>query len=510
MSEPKILAAALLSVLCAWPALAEESKDPAEGADKGAPVEYRLEAGELLVITGEQQDLVPLPAPVVAMLCSDELLYAALSEHGVAVLDLTEPAAPKLLRRIPVPQGKVVGLFEADGKVWMKIESTTAQPLGPGTPAAHPLPTEIAAPSQPPVEAQPEVEARPEVEEAATGLLQDLPEPIRIVEIYLGQVKLNVGSDRGVKVEDRFSVFRMMGVEIEGGEEFAGKELVAVLEVVAVSPTSSLARLWRGDRVLPDDEVQPARPDHQVSKVYPRHLTDTGELAFVLRPLIKVGKPKGFGALCDLSVAYWGKHYFIDFRMQPLGFGWTEDGSIVSSSFLVEGGYSGRAFAVGLGIGAGVVSGDMGGMLEGTGMDTAKGFSESWDTRTQGAFALSQVARMGARDGLNFTVSNILLYHRDSEGDDESGFVYGGTTGKLTIPLVARTDLFLGGGGGRMGYWFGEIGVFAWVKGNGDAGSLGLSASAGAAGLWGDDEDYNSITIIGPMVSIGISYRFGF
>lgn len=499
MRGSRFVSATLFFVLWAWPAAAEEREDTAAVA--AAPVEYRLEAGELIVVAGERQQRVALPAAATALLASGGMLYAALGEHGVAVLELSDPASPKLLRQIPVSQGRVVGFFEADGKPWMKIESTTAVPLGGAVSLARAVPTVSAAPSQPAAGAP---EADP---------VRGREAPVLIVEIYLGQVKLNVGSDRGVKVEDRFSVFRMMGVNSEGGEEFEGKELVAVIEVVAVSPTSSLARLWRGDRVRINDEVQPARPDHRPSNVFPRHLADIGELSFVLRPLIKVGKPKGFGALCDLSLAYWGEHYFVDFRMQPLGFGWTEDGSIVSSSFLVEGGYSGRAFGVGLGVGAAVVSGDMSSMLESTAMGRTSdgGFiPESWNARTQGAFALSQVVRMGARDGLNFSVSNILLYHKDSGGSDESGFVYGGTTGKLTIPLVARTDLFFGGGGGRMGYWFGEVGVFAWVTGNGDAGSFGLSASAGAAGLWGDDEDGDSITIIGPMVSIGLTYRFGF
>ena len=67
-----------------------------------------------------------------------------------------------------------------------------------------------------------------------------------------------------------------------------------------------------------------------------------------------------------------------------------------------------------------------------------------------------------------------------------------------------------------MGYWFAEAGIFAWLKGNGAPGSLGISASAGGAGIWGEqkpdsgeDWEVESINIIGPMISLGLTYRFG-
>ncbi len=35
---------------------------------------------------------------------------------------------------------------------------------------------------------------------------------------------------------------------------------------------------------------------------------------------------------------------------------------------------------------------------------------------------------------------------------------------------MRHIDLYFTGGGGMMGYWFGETGVFAWLPGTGDAG----------------------------------------
>ena len=64
-----------------------------------------------------------------------------------------------------------------------------------------------------------------------------------------------------------------------------------------------------------------------------------------------------------------------------------------------------------------------------------------------------------------------------------------------------------------MGYAFGEIGIFAWIAGKGDAGSWGLSAAAGGAGIWTkqrlNDWDTKQTTIAGPLVSLGLTHRFG-
>jgi hypothetical protein len=383
--------------------------------------------------------------------------------------------------------------------------------LPPATGASQPAETEI--------EIEAEKEGRPAIERA-----------IRIVGIYPGEVKLDVGADQGVKAGDRFAVFRQRTVETESGEEFEGQELVAVIEVSAVSDENAIALMWKGDRVQQDDEVRPAEPENESSHVYPRRLPHVGEVTLTLRPLIAVGSTGGFGGLADLTAAYWGDYMFFDIRMQPLGFGWTEDGNIVSASFMAEGGYDGRAFALGIGAGVSTVNGDIDEMMQdfgGMAMEDAGGEPEEvkWSQRTQAAFTLSQQVRLGARDGLHLTVYNLLMYHKDKDkdGEDDSGFIYSGTAGKVTVPLASRTYMFLEGGGGVMGYAFGDVGVFTWVRGAGDAGSVGISALAGGAGVWGvrertvsdpgigeDYTDTETITIAGPMVGVGLTYRFGF
>ncbi len=354
--------------------------------------------------------------------------------------------------------------------------------------------------------------------------------PIKILEIFPGEVRIDAGSDDGVSAGRRFAVFRRQVVETESDDEFEGETLVAVIEVIAVSSDSAIAELWKGDRVQMGDEVRPAMADNKSSSVFPRRLPHVGEIAMVLRPLMAVGSTGGFGGLADVTAAYWWKHMFFDIRMQPLGFGWTEDGNIVSASFMAEGGYDSRAFAIGLGAGVSAVNGDIDEMMQSFGRsEMASGDYDgapdqvSWDQRTQAAFTISQQVRLGARDGLNVSVYNLLMYNNDDDGgEDNSGFIYAGTTGKITVPLAARTFMFLEGGGGVMGYGFGDLGVFTWVRGNGDAGSIGISALAGGAVVWGVREKTTTpaagqpytetltVLIAGPMVGLGMTYRFGF
>lgn len=352
----------------------------------------------------------------------------------------------------------------------------------------------------------------------------EIDRPIEILEVLSGEVRLDVGSRDGVKAGELFAVYRRGFVKTQAEGAFEGEQLVAVLEVFAVSEDRSMASLWKGDRVQVGDEVRRALPEHARSQVFPRHLTNIGEVSMVVRPLIAVGSTGGGGGLADVTAAYWWKHFFLDLRMQPLGFGWTEDGDIVSASFMGEIGFDSRAFAVGLGAGVSAVNGDMDEMMRSfvgeAKADGGAGVSQTnWDQRTRAAFTLSQQVRLGARDGLNVSVYNLIMYNEDG---DDSGFIYAGTAGKVMIPLAARTFLFLEGGGGVMGYGFGDLGVFTWVRGNGDAGSIGICALAGGAGVWGARKktttlstgetftDTEIVSIAGPMVGIGMTYRFGF
>ncbi len=525
MSTRACLVALVSSALCC-PAVAaggEEERSDSEAVPAGGEeVSAVIEHGAVLLSTGERRVPIELPAPALEARLAGDLLYVATGPHGAFVFDVGDPEDPALVGRSSTATGEVVGFIEADGRIWMKLSSTTAVPLGPGgaggESAAPVLPASSTLPAKRPAPAAGEEREAPA--ETAEG------DPIAIESIRLGSVELGVGADDGVKVGDRYAVLRQPPAD-EDDEDYVGRELAAVVTVVAVRRDSCLAELGRGARVSADDTVEPAGPDRRASKVYPERLSGIYELAYTLRPLIKVGKPLGGGLLADLRGAYWGGSWFADVRVQPLGLGWTKKGNVVSSCALLEGGYDGHAFGVGVGVGVSAVNGDMDHMLDhglGSSEDLSAGADEeperSWDQRTRAALAISQQVRLGARDGLHATLYNLMIRHEDQDG--KAGFIYGGSAGKFSIPLGSRTDLYLEGGGGVMGYGFGAIGVSSWLIGNGDAGSLALSVSAGGAAVWGAIEvtekdsagnvtsnHTDTVLIAGPIVSLGLTHRFG-
>lgn len=495
---------------------------------------YEIEGGKIVAVNGAERRPVELPGAVVSLFVRGDRLYAALGADGAAVLDLADPGAPALVQRIPVAQGRVSGFVVVEEAVWMRIDSTSAVLVEGGLPPGAASGVAVVTPlvGGPPAAAgQPAGASQPAAPTAATAPPAIGDEPIKILEIQRdkGLVKLAVGAKHGVKVGDKFVVHRAVEMDQGSATAFTAQTVIADLEADAVGDVVTVANIWRGDRVRLTDVAHPAEEGHRPSKAYPRRLGRIGEVSLALRPLFNVGSEKGFGMLCDAMASWWGKYLFFDLRLQPLGFGWTDDGDIVSGSILADIGYDGRAFALGVGAGVGVVNGDLGAALISQDVYEAAEAGDGdedlgWEDRTRAAFALSQVVRLGARDGFNIVLYNLLLYY-DPPGSDSdesantSGFYYGGTSGKINIPLAARTDLFFGGGGGLVGYWFSEVGVFFWARGDGDAGSIGVSASGGAAGIWGylKDEDSadvgissaNRVDILGPMISLGLTGRFG-
>lgn len=468
-------------------AFAQESDDQEREAGAEPPAEYVLESGELFVVRGEEREQIELPAEAVAILVRGDELYVALGADGAALYDVSDPSAPTLVRRVDPGREQVTGFIVVDDEVWMRLVSTSAVPVDQGVPVGTGAAVVTTAK---PAEGETD---KDQDEEPGSAV----DRPVSIVGVRPGEVKLDAGTNDGVKVGDRFSVFRKIEVEdeVDGEEAFEGRELAGVIEVVAVNEEGSLAEIWRGDRVTMEDEVSPAEEDHETALMFPRRLDHLAEVSFVLRPILSV-ENEGVGGLFDMSFTYMGSAWFAGVSVQPVGFAFTSDGNLFSGMAVAEGGHDGRAFGLGIGAGAMVYA-----------AKADRGWSED-----EVGFVLSQVFRLGPRDGLNLTGRNTLI-----------NFEWGGAHGTIDIPLTGHTAMFLEGGGSMMGYGMGALGVFTWLKGNGDAGSIGLSVAAGFAMVWvnrdyedeggqepPEGEDDDDVTAIGPMVSIGFDYRFGF
>ena len=503
----------VVAVGLSTPALADDAPPtaPPTTTAVAVPLTAKIDNGAAVLVSGDARFVV-VPAGVEAVHLVGNRLYVALGRAGAAQYDVTAPNAPKLVARASGIEGKVTGFHDVGSETWMEIETRRAVPAPSAEAGVVAAPSMMETPQMPRIPTPEPPQARAVVRAMA------------VVGTSPGEVEIDAGRAEGVVVGDRLSVFRLQAV-VESRGDYVNRERVAVVEVIAVREHSCLGEVARGARVVVGDAVERAKVDESESLVFPRRLSGLIDFSGTLRPLVNVGTPLGGGVLIDGSATYLGRGYFAGARLQPLGLGGTKDGATVSTSVLAEAGYDARPFAVGLGVGVSAVNGDL---------DAILGYSKAFDEtaggattttatqKTKTAFSLGQVIRLGARDGLNFSLVNVLLYHKKPTG--EAGFIYGATTGKLSIPLMQSTDLFAEGGGGFMGYAYGALGVHTWLIGRGDAGSLALSVAAGGAAVWGSrevtvtaDATTNSpaytttedITIGGPMASLGFQYRLG-
>ncbi|MBN2525698.1 MAG: hypothetical protein JXR76_04830 [Deltaproteobacteria bacterium] len=505
----------------ASPVLAQDTNRAKPESETNA-VSVIVEDNQVFMIKGKEKTPLPLAGLAYAIYRQDDVLYVAVGSMGVQVFKL-EDASATLIRHIPTPNGNAVGFFVSGNRLWVETRTTSATVLED----AHEVKTHIALA---PVSGNMDSSiaggngASSKKNAAASAVaisskkkahpLNTRTESISVTDTFPGEVKLNVGTNDGVQLKDRFEIYRDVTVQ-GGGETFTGKELVAMVEITAVNKTSCIGKLPRGDRAKAGDEAAYVKKGIAKRNTFPQKLSRIGNVGFTVRPILNLAGNSGGGALFDLDLSWLGKHTFMAFRVKPMAIGGTKESSIFNSMVLAEGGYDGRAFAVGLGVGAGLTNGRMNATIGDNWMDDATDNAKKKDPH-RAAFALSQFIRLGPMDGLNLTINNAFLFASISQADsDEEGFEYGSTSAQLTIPLGYRVNLFMGGGGGRLGHAYGEIGVLAWLRGNGDAGSISVSGAVGAAGAWVigrnlDNSGYAEETFMaGPMVSFGMNYRFG-
>lgn len=481
---------------------------------------YVVVDGALYLDDGQNRRALDVAAPVVTATAHAGKLYVTHGTPYVSVYETQTPDAPVLVDTLAAGHGVVSNVEVLGDDVWVVLVAKQAVPVRELS-SRHSRERAATSNAGAPSDVSTVTPTKGASREATAGSVAPTANQFTLSVVEPGVIQLAAGAQSQVRIGDKFAIYRETAVDNTGGT-FRGEELVAVAEVVAVTGDSALAELSRSAVVTSSDVARPLRADQTESNIYPVRVPHVGEVGGTLRPIVNAGSPLGFGALADVHASYWGRGYFFSLMVQPLGLGWTDEGNIISTSALLEGGYDARAFSVGLGVGISAINGDTDLMLWDSYDSAAPGSDEEPQVRerqeTHQAFTLSQWVRLGARDGLNLSLRNLLLLHKESRSEDR-GFIYGGTMGKLTIPLDRRNDLFLEGGGGVMGYWLVGAGVGTWLVGNGSPGSWKLSIGAGAAGIWGTKEitvtgtqysyvSRQDVNVAGPMVSFGITRRF--
>lgn len=281
--------------------------------------------------------------------------------------------------------------------------------------------------------------------------------------------------------------------------------------VTAIEDDKAVVTLARGSEVRPSDlaECHPESSARLTGYPLAPPRTPVAELGFIARPMLPVGA-LGFAMIDEawLSVSF-RRPLYAELRLAPLEFGTSADGDVFTFAGLGMGGYDGRWFSAGVGLGGASVVGDTG--------------------KTTRTLAVVQQGRLGARDGLSLTVRNSFLLmptyatpdcyyygyygERDCETPERDGeaFNLGQLAMRAQVPMTGKTDLFADWGvSGSMSSEWVTGGVSTWLRGNGDPGSLGLEVSAGYGWVSKSPRyvNYNRyLRLNGPIISVGIRYR---
>ncbi|MFH2005098.1 MAG: hypothetical protein ABI333_00795 [bacterium] len=464
---------------------------PSSRAQPGGLTKYSLRGNSLVIDVGvglPREQVLPCAGS--ALLRHQQLLYVACGAQGMLVLSLAAPVSPKLVSRRTF-NGTVVGFFVQEGRVWVKIARLEARPLGPvatglrpverlapvGQPPGRP-PRERAGPTDadgPSARAGPRPPSERTVALSAVG---------RVLSTKRGVAVVDIGTRHGLKRGQRVRVFLKHRVKMDGGEEAMREETLSVGLVVAVSANRAQVRLGSNENVPKGAYAEATTAGLTVSIVAPPRVGSVFSFKFMLRPIIPVGNA-GFGAQLELWATYRFRlpiaiHLLID----PLGFavGKGPDGVAFAGHALLAADL--RLFEIGVGVG-------------GTSLNTGEG--------DEPAFSMNQYVRLGALDGFNFEVHNVLVW-------DRGRFEYAGTTGGFQIPVGTKFWLLFRGGYRMAGYWFGEAGLRARLMGNGTSGSLFLTATVGAASVFDRVRDsvnnyYRDVSYLGPMGGLGMEWR---
>ena len=426
-------------------------------------------------------------APLAEHRQADKLLLAC-GAAGVWEFALGE-VTPRFVRSYAFA-GEVVGFIaEPSGRLWVKLQVLEARPFSTATtppagvfPALTPSSPAAAAPSTTTVAAAP----------APAPAMPLLPRPQngRVVRKASGEVWISLGSLDGIARGDRIE----FAVTSEGAPESEEAELsredIAVGVVTNVIPAGARVRLGLNESVPEKALARPTRAPPSGSLAAPPRVSGLWELELLMRPFAAMDELGG-GALLSGSFGYRSDHLHLQALIDPLAFAAVRTKrSVGAANAAVTASYDSHYFEMGLGLGAQTVNETDFSVSPGSGL------------------SLVQLVRFGARDGLNFSArTSVVLFH--------SQFQFGGMVAGAQIPVTRGYWFLLNGGGGNVGYGYGELGLRALLAGNGFAGSKYLTVTAGGVGVFrsGTCADFFSACTDGaayggPMVGVGGEWRF--
>jgi len=395
-----------------------------------------------------------------------------------------DDVAPRFVRSYAFA-GDVVGFFsESDGRLWVKLQVLEARPFaaaGSQPAAVFPDVAAATAPATPPLPNTPPAAAA--APPSARGQIG------RVVSSTPGEATISLGARDGIQRGDHIE-FGLESTDDQESEEAAlSREVIAVGYVVNVTAKSARIRLGLNESVPVAAVATRTLGPVTGSLAAPPRVSGFWELELYARPFVAMDELGG-GALLSGNIGYRFNHLHLQAVLDPLGFAAVENRhSVTVANASVIASYDSQYIEMGLGLGAQTVN-ESGFLLSpGSGL------------------AVAQLIRLGARDGLNLTArTSVVLFH--------SQFQFGGMVVSGQIPVTRGYWLLLNGGGGNVGYGYGEAGLRVLLAGNGLAGSKFLTVTAGGVGVFraaNCDEFFacsDSASYGGPMAGIGGEWRF--
>jgi hypothetical protein len=310
----------------------------------------------------------------------------------------------------------------------------------------------------------------------------------RVERTAAAEVVISLGSSDGVARGDHVE-FTPEGSN-DSEEVSLGSEVIAVGVVTKVGSHSARVRLGLNESVPEGALASPASVPITGSLSAPPRVSGLWELELFLRPFAAL-QELGGGVLFSGSVGYRFSHLHLQAVVDPLAYAAVQTkGSVGAANAAVIASYDSQYIELGLGLGVQT--------LNESGLFIEPG----------SALAAVQLIRLGTRDGFNFTArTNIALFH--------SQFQFGAMVAGTQIPVTRGYWLLINGGGGNVGYAYGELGLRALLSGNGLAGSKFLTVTAGGVGLFHSGsctDDFSGCTedvsYGGPMLGVGGEWRF--
>jgi len=402
---------------------------------------------------------------------------------AAGVWEFALAVTPRFVRSYAFAGDAVGFVVESDGRLWVKLQVLEARPF-PTTSAqgaaVFPDLTPRAAPPPPLPNAPAPAPSAPQPARPHGG---------RVVRTEPGEVVISLGTFDGLEPGDHIEFSLTSTADEEGEEAALSREVVAVGVVTNTSVHSARVRLGLNENVPEGAFANPTRAPASGSLSAPPRVSGLWELELFLRPFAALDELGG-GALLSGSVGYRFSHLHLQAVVDPLAFAAVQNkGDVAAANAALTASYDSHYFEIGLGLGVQTVN-EAGFLLSpGSGLSVV------------------QQIRLGARDGLNLSArTSVVLFH--------SQFQFGGMVASGQIPVTRGYWLLINGGGGNVGYGFGEFGLRVQLAGNGFAGSKYLTVTAGGVGVFRSAECDTFFSCAdrrsygGPMAGVGGEWRF--